>query len=146
MEVGDAITLTNPIVNDLDQLKTPGVVLEVERYRGAYIVRWRSQKSGGEAVFCCFPQFQYLPPLMGVEDPRYYASAAYVEWGEHIWPVPVGKPSPGTHRIEGDPRAHVRAKVDHILWLAEHAHMTADITGTPRNEEEESIWRKWLAH
>jgi hypothetical protein len=126
--------------------RVTGTIIEVETHRKAYIVLYKAIPSGTQAMLVCFPEYQYLP-LTPSPDLSMYASTAYVEWENHIWPVPIGIPNAkGSRVIHGDPRTLARKRIDHVLWLIDQSHMTGSIILFPRTEEEQRVWSKWYPH
>lgn len=139
MNVGDHITLNHLA----ESMKC--VVLEVEKYRGTLILRYRFLRNNKEAIGVCFPELPYLPTV--ITDRSLYAYTAWLDWEEHRWPVPVGLPSGGASRlILEDPRIHARRKVDHVLELVRASNMHEDLEIRPETDSEHEQWRRWWPH
>lgn len=136
ISTGDTITVR------LLASQATGTVIEAEKYRDAYIVRYRTAK-GAEAIVCPFPDLPELPAL--VVDPDLYICQAWVEFGEHIWPAPVAQPRQAdtlqTREIEGDPVGFAKRKIDHIMSIKRF--INGDLRVYPNNEEERKLFNKW---
>ena len=83
-----------------------GIVEYVEEYRSAYIVGYRTPRNQ-RAVVTIFPGYTYHPATSPYFQ-WWHVATAYVHWKHHIWPVPLGMPSPQEREIPGDPLEHAR--------------------------------------
>ena len=123
----------------------PARVDQVDRYSGAYIIAYTILASGKGAMAAVFPDLPYLPPF--TTDPYYYSPpAAFIETGENIWPVPMGKRSKGgiaTHLININPIVFMKLKIDYIYRLVHDSNMTGDMIITPGTNGEVKLHNKW---
>jgi len=132
MQVGDRITVTYLAE------KVHGIILQVEKYRSAYILVYSAIPLMKTAIITVFPELPEMPSMVLV--PELYSTTAWLEWEDHIWPVPVGIRG-GSRAIEGDPLAHAKAKIDHIYTLREF--VAGGLKIIPGTDYEYVQWKKW---
>jgi len=134
MNVGDTIKIR------LLAAEVRATILEVEKYKGAYILRYRFE-DGKEACCTVFPELQSLPPSSFFTESM-YAIQGWLEWGEHIWPVPIKK---GERLLVGvDQQAMMRRRVDLILGFAKRWEDGGGghVQVMPGNDWEYEKWKK----
>jgi len=90
-------------------------ILEVEKYKGAYILRYRFV-DGREAYCTVFPELDSLPPSSFFTQ-EMYGLVGWLEWDGHLWPVPIKR---GERVLEGvDYRLVMQRRIDLILNFVE---------------------------
>ena len=134
MNVGDIVTIS------LMGAKLRATVLEVEKYRGAYILRYRFT-NGKEAYCTVFPELDSLPPSSFFTQ-EMYGLVGWLEWDGHLWPVPIKR---GERVLEGvDYRLVMQRRIDLILSFVEGWEKGggAMVEIMPNNEWEYEQWKK----
>jgi len=115
-------------------------ILEVEKYKGAYILRYRFV-NGREAYCTVFPELDSLPPS-NFYTQEMYGLVGWLEWQGHLWPVPIKR---GERVLEGiDQRLVMMRRIDLILSFVEGWEKAggARVEIMPNNEWEYEQWKK----
>lgn len=117
-------------------------LLEVEKYRGAYLLHYQFVPSKNTAYGVVFPDIPQLPPATWFSQ-ELYSGVAWLEWEKRLFPMPMGG---GPRRIVSgvDPRKTMRRRIDLIIDLheawSEGTPILWDIR--PQNEWEYAQWKK----
>ena len=115
-------------------------VLEAEKYRDAWILHY--QFADGRKAYCTvFPEIATLPPAT-IFSQELYDAQGWLEWEDHIWPIPMKRRSgvpPGA-----DHRAIARKRIDLVLQLQQWTTQGVDrvIEIVPNTEWEHAQWKK----
>jgi len=109
LNVGDIVTIR------VWAAELTAKILEVEKYKGAYILRYRFV-DGREAYCTVFPELDSLPPSSFFTQ-EMYGLVGWLEWDGHLWPVPIKR---GERVLEGiDQRVVMMRRIDLILSFVE---------------------------
>ncbi len=135
MNVGDIVTIS------VLGAELTATVLEVEKYKGAYILRYRFT-DGREAYCTVFPELDSLPPATFFTQ-EMYGLVGWLEWDGHLWPVPIKR---GERVLDGvDQRVVMMRRIDLILGFVKTWEENAGGTAVeimPNNEWEYEQWKK----
>jgi len=116
-------------------------ILEAEKYKGAYILRYRFV-DGREAYCTVFPELDSLPPSSFFTQ-EMYGLVGWLEWQGHLWPVPIKR---GERVLKGiDQRLVMMRRIDLILSFVEAWDKGAGgavVEVMPDNEWEYEQWKK----
>lgn len=114
----------------------------VEKYQSAYIISYRFQ-SGQTAIATVFPDLTYLPGY-SVDSEMYQPPCAFIEWEDHIWPVPIGVRPTGSRLIKDeDALLYAKRRVDWMLMFLQEFMPNAQMEINPGSDEEHALWKKW---